>query len=147
MPDAGSVSTTIARFMSAILIPAGAAIAAFLAWRVARDKLKLDLYDRRFAIYDAALDFYFLKDGQHASSDPETVERIKRKCVRASREARFLFDESSGVAKALDRVLRMPDGSQPQLMKDLEDAMAKFIYFGKRRSSADRLLGLIFEPD
>ncbi len=133
--------------MSAILIPAGAAIAAFLAWRVARDKLKLDLYDRRFAIYDAALDFYFLKDGQHATSDPETVERIKRKCIKACREAQFLFDRSSGVVEALDRVRCMPEGSQPKLMKDLEAAMAKFIYFGNRRSGADNVLGLFFEPD
>ena len=147
LPDAVTLSTTITGFMSAVLIPTGAAIAAFLAWRVARDKLKLDLYDRRFAIYDAALDYYFLKDGQHAGSDPETIERIKRKCIKACREAQFLFDESSGVVQALNRVRRMTDGSQPKLMEDLEAAMAKFIHFGKRRSGADRILGVFFEAD
>ena len=145
MSNFAGPNTAVAGFLYENLVPAIAALAALLAWRVARDKLKLDLYDRRFAIYDAALDYYFLRTGHHTSSDPETRERIERKCIKACREARFLFDERSGVVPALDRVRCLAEGSQPKLMEDLEAAMARFIDFGRRRPGA-QMLGLFFEP-
>ena len=122
-----------------------AAMAGFLTWRVAHQKLKLDLYDKRFAIYEAALDFYLLKDGHLDSGDPKRVEDIHRTFIRACREAKFLFDTASGVFEALDKVRCMAVGNQPKLMTDLEAAMDRFIYFGKRRSNPERFWRLFFE--
>jgi hypothetical protein len=45
------------QYMTALMTPLVAAIAAYVAWKqssIARNKLKLDLFDRRFAVYDAA---------------------------------------------------------------------------------------------
>lgn len=46
--------------LSALLTPLIAALAVYIAWQQSRtstSKLKLDLFDRRFAIYEAASDF------------------------------------------------------------------------------------------
>lgn len=43
--------------VSSLLVPVIAVLGAVIAyrqWRVAQNKLKLDLFDRRFAIFDAA---------------------------------------------------------------------------------------------
>jgi hypothetical protein len=46
--------------LSGLLTPVIALIAAYVAWRqwqTAKDRLRLDLFDRRLAIYNAAFDF------------------------------------------------------------------------------------------
>lgn len=59
-------------------------------WITARDKLRLDLYDRRFEVYLSALDF--MQALMMWTSVP-VGERLPKRIafIRASRESRFLF--------------------------------------------------------
>jgi hypothetical protein len=68
-------------------------------WLTNREKLRLDLYDRRFKIYVRVLDFYnavILWDG----SDEQQV--LKAPYTQAFRESRFLFPKNSGIFSFLE---------------------------------------------
>ena len=72
------------------------AVISYQNWRVSRDKLKLDLYNRRFAIYVSMLDFLAkaseIEEKKSASFDTNReFESIALAFVKQSREARFLF--------------------------------------------------------
>jgi len=71
-------------------------------WWTHRERLKLDLYKRRFDIYSRTLDLY------HAFSDwtpseteknsmslknPSELRKAQQAFIKASREAQFLFDD------------------------------------------------------
>ena len=68
-------------------------------WLTNREKLRLDLYDRRFKIYVRVLEFYnavILWDG----SDEQ--QGLKAPYTQAFRESRFLFPKNSGIFSFLD---------------------------------------------
>jgi hypothetical protein len=81
VPDWFTVSQPIALLAIAIL---GAAI-AYRQWRTARDKLRLDLFDRRMAVYSAAKTFLNVA----LIRRPETRDLLA--FSRAKDEAMFLF--------------------------------------------------------
>lgn len=71
-----------------------AAIAAFITayfayrnWRVSRDKLKLDLFDKRFKIYQSSVEFIRL-----SISDLGTNRNEHLKYILDTYHSRFLFD-------------------------------------------------------
>ncbi len=71
----------------------------YRSYRVSADKLKLDLYDRRWAIYKAALASYrseYLADDQS--------KEIEDNLILAVRESQFLFDPRDGVYDALEDI-------------------------------------------
>ena len=59
---------------------------AYQQWKTARDKLRLDLYDRRFKVFQAVMDFI----GHASSTDATSVQEII-KFDTARTEALFLF--------------------------------------------------------
>jgi hypothetical protein len=82
-------------------------IACFVAWVgyqqhiTARRKLRLDLYQRRFAVYEATLAFYqALIDSTESESD--AFIKIQKTFIRCYRESQFLFDKDSGIYQILD---------------------------------------------
>ncbi len=91
--------------MAALAVPSIAvlgAVIAFLQSRIARNKLKLDLFDRRFAVYDKTVLYY---QAYHSSgSDPDAVSIAAGEFIRAYRESRFLFGPDSEVYKAMTKV-------------------------------------------
>ena len=60
----------------------------------AKEKLRLDLYEKRFAIYMRTLDFF---DALVSWKDTEEQKTLIAPFYRSYREARFLFPDSSGV--------------------------------------------------
>lgn len=70
------------------------AFGAWIAWqqfRTNRDKLRLDLYQRRFHVYEAALSFY---QALLESMDVESDEfySLHKEFIKNYRETTFLFD-------------------------------------------------------
>lgn len=63
---------------------------------------RLDLYDRRFAIYEKTLAFKLLLDNSDEKSikTAEFVE-VRRAFIKSMREAQFLFKPESGVLKRM----------------------------------------------
>lgn len=78
-------------------------IALTVAWsqmRIASAKTKLDLYNKRFSVYLAALEYY-----QYIFSESkEDVKGKASKLTHAYRESKFLFDEKDGVYETLGRI-------------------------------------------
>jgi hypothetical protein len=85
-------------------------IAAMALWVAARQsktnmaKLRLDLYDKRFAIYEATLSFYQALGGLPGSLLVEPFLTVQRQFIKAHRESQFLFDDEAGVFELLGRI-------------------------------------------
>jgi hypothetical protein len=80
---------------------------------ISREKLRLDLYNRRFDVYSRTLDLLHELDGWRPTEMEKTstslqespqLEKALRAFIKASREARFLFDDDSGVQKQLEQI-------------------------------------------
>jgi hypothetical protein len=93
---------TTPTFVQAIpwMISLGALLFSGLAWAISKDKLKLDLYNRRFAIYDATMKLYqsVVSDIDDATASAEVIKGF----ILPFRESRFLFDTKDGVYQLLD---------------------------------------------
>jgi hypothetical protein len=87
------------QILSALLTPTIAVVVAMIAyrqWRTAQNRLKLDLFDRRFAVYDAARNLIssILTSGK--VKDEETLKFLTR-----TREVKWLLND--GIAEYFDK--------------------------------------------
>jgi len=80
-------------------------ISIFMLW-IARaqyttnnNKLKLDLYNRRFSVYEKTLDYYLAYMAREKSV--ELLDSCRKDFIGAYRESIFLFGEASPVYKSL----------------------------------------------
>jgi hypothetical protein len=88
-------------YLSALLTPVVAVIGAYIAWRqsrTAQNKLKLDLFEKRFAVYHAARNMLAEIMTKGKLSDASLYEY-----GAGTREAKWLMDEE--VAKYLSEEL------------------------------------------
>jgi hypothetical protein len=91
-----------------VAIAALAALIAFFQWRTNRlqaetnrEKLRLDLYNRRFEIYLRCLNYH-----EQLMGHLPREENLLNPFFRAFRESRFMFPASSGVHDLLEELLR-----------------------------------------
>ena len=81
--------------LSALLTPAIAVAVAYVAchqWRTNRNRLKFELYDKRYDAYQAVRDLL-----EHIMVEATIKdERLVESFVRACRESEFLFDDAVG---------------------------------------------------
>lgn len=78
-------------YLSALLTPLVALLGiviAFRQWRTAQQKLKLDLFNRRFVVYDATM-LAMSTVARRGSIRPDEVEQF----AAGTRGAKFLFNE------------------------------------------------------
>jgi len=102
-----------------VLIGASVALIACYQWKTNREKLRLDLYQRRFEIYLRVLDFHVALWQQ----DEPKLDVLHVPFMKASWESKFLFPKESGIYDFLDeynlrtarvRVYRTPLGAASQ---------------------------------
>jgi hypothetical protein len=94
-------------YLSAIMSTCIASMALWVASRQSKTnmaKLRLDLYDKRFAIYENTLAFHQALAGPSESMQTEAFKSLQRAFIKSYRESQFLFDEDSGVFQLLNRV-------------------------------------------
>lgn len=87
--------------LSALLVPTVAIIASFIAyqqWRTAQNKLKHDLFDRRFSVYESSRNFLASVMTSGKIKDDELF-----KFLLGTREAKWLLNEK--VAEYLEKDL------------------------------------------
>lgn len=98
-PDSSSQVTVVVSVVGAVV----GLIALTVAWsqmKIASAKAKLDLYNKRFGVYLAALEYY-----QCAISEARKELREKaNKLTHAFRESKFLFDAKDGIYETLARI-------------------------------------------
>ncbi|MDZ7937868.1 MAG: hypothetical protein U5M53_06140 [Rhodoferax sp.] len=85
-----------------ILIAIFVAWIAFQQYRIGRDKLRLDLYQRRFSVYEKTLYFHHLLSGSVEQQKSEAFSKTFRDFITAYRESQFLFESSSGIFPLLE---------------------------------------------
>jgi len=68
---------------------------AFQQMRINRDRLKLDLYNKRFEVYSRTLDFH------HALVNNELTTDIHRNFIEAKQSSKFLFHPSDKIYDVL----------------------------------------------
>ncbi|HVU52145.1 MAG TPA: hypothetical protein VHL80_15715 [Polyangia bacterium] len=94
-------------FLPALLSTAIASMALWVSLRQSKTnmaKLRLDLYDKRFAVYEHTLAFYQALAGSPESLQAEAFGVLHRAFIKSYRESQFLFDEDSGVFELLKKV-------------------------------------------
>jgi hypothetical protein len=83
------------------------------AWWINREKLRLDLYNRRFDIYSRTLDLLHALETWNPTAaeisarslqDSSGLDKALKAFTKASRESRFLFDDESGIFKHLEQL-------------------------------------------
>lgn len=113
-----------------IVISLIVAIIAYGQFRIASNRTRLDLYDRRFAIYNAVL------DAIRSDSDPyEQIWLTYGKLVKAVRESQFLF-------KPTHRVHEMMQTMQEDVFAINNERRHQVELDGKASSNPDLTLHL-----
>ena len=85
--------------LSALLVPTVAVLGSVIAyrqWRTAQNKLKLDLFEKRFAVYDAARSLFASIMTSGKAKDENTF-----KFLSGTREAKWLLN--ADIAEYLDK--------------------------------------------
>jgi hypothetical protein len=102
-PTKMALYISVLKDVATIVIAVYVAVIGTRQWFTARDKLRFDLYNRRFEIYAATLAFVqALTDWKDFPVDERKQRRIR--FVLASREAKFLFPKKSGVPSLLEEL-------------------------------------------
>jgi len=88
--------------VATIVIALYVAYLARMQWVTAREKLRLDLYNRRFDVYLSALDFMqSLMTWPDVPIDQRKAKRIQ--FIRSMRESRFLFADDPRILRLLEQ--------------------------------------------
>ena len=94
---AGPVATVIAAI-------AAVSVTGYFAWRqknLAREKLRLDLLDRRLEIFSSVSDFYEVLLSWQGTPEPEQI-LARTRFFGAIQRGKFLFKRASGIDVILD---------------------------------------------
>ncbi|MBF8731952.1 hypothetical protein IRZ59_16060 [Pseudomonas guariconensis] len=87
--------------IAAATVGAGTFIVGYSQMRIASAKIKLDLYNKRFAVYAAALEYYQCVWDKREGTKEKAAEFIK-----GYRESQFLFATSDGIYETLGRIMQ-----------------------------------------
>jgi hypothetical protein len=96
---------SVATFATPI-VAALVGVVAFLQWRTAETKLRLDLYNRRFDILKRTIEFYWhvqswKKPGEEGRAQQDEAHSS---FIQAKIEAEFLFSKDHQVVETLQRI-------------------------------------------
>jgi hypothetical protein len=84
-----------------ILVAFFVAYIAYRQWRIAQQKLRLDLYNKRFAVFEITLRlFQEILGGTSLAA--EQFDSLHREFITAMIEAKFLFDTESGINEMMN---------------------------------------------
>ena len=82
-----------------ILISGAVALIGYFQYRINSHKFRLDLYNRRFSVYEKALVYF--QSYYSSDSSVEFIDECARDFIRAYRESIFLFGADSSVYQQL----------------------------------------------
>jgi hypothetical protein len=103
-------STNVISWLALAVSIGSLSFAGFGSW-LNREKLRLDLYNRRFDIYSRTLDLLHalevwnptaLEKNAHSLQDSPDLDKSLKAFTKASRESQFLFADDSEIHENLD---------------------------------------------
>jgi hypothetical protein len=95
--------TTYITPLASPLIALAVGIVAYQQWKTAQEKLRLDLYNRRFDVYSATIDLIQAMM-VWASLDPIGRLETHRLFIKAALESQFLFAGDPSIVALLDEI-------------------------------------------
>ncbi|OUI78455.1 hypothetical protein HK18_10575 [Commensalibacter intestini] len=96
---------TVVMAILTILIGMITSYIAYAQMNIARAKVKLDLYERRFNVYVVALNCY----QELYKQQPQQIAKRTYDVIQSCRESKFLFKEEDGIDKILDKMKENSD--------------------------------------
>lgn len=104
--------------------------------RTAKEKLRLDLYNRRLAIYERVVTFYRhnILSVKWTNFTNEDRDKLITDLTLATREARFLFKESDGILALFEEFTDSVMSTDREdhleiILQSIEDKMAPYLNF------------------
>jgi len=98
-------------FTPSIITAITAATIAFFANSIAKqqhktnyNKLRLDLYQRRFAVYESTVMFYQVLIGPTELIESDDFREKQKNFIRCCRESQFLFEKEDGILELLEKL-------------------------------------------
>jgi hypothetical protein len=134
--------------MTTIVSILASSVVAFFALWVSADKLRLDLYNKRFDIYLRTLKFQQALFG--TGKEDGTLSALQTDFMIASRESTFLFSPKSGVYDQLRKLLEasvtimqdMPKELPPEIKSEHQEkrSAALVLWFGPGLERLENLM-------
>lgn len=136
-----ALGTPAVAFLAALV----AGVIAYRQWTTARNKLKLDFFDKRMAIYRVAVDV--LESGRSAdASSADVIQKLQD----ALYSARWLFNMEVELylhklgLRAYERSKKRPRSTEHMTETDFADALTDFeerqVIYSRERKDLDKLL-------
>jgi hypothetical protein len=136
VPEAALLVSIASLVMSSTI----AVVVARIQSRATKEKLRFDLYERRFAVYLRTLEFHQALAGPREFFLTEDFRSLHREFIKAARESQYLFDDGSGIQKLLEQLhgeafkIKAVKGNReelgPELFKNMFDqSMAALTIF------------------
>jgi hypothetical protein len=77
---------------------------AYQQWKTNQEKLRLDLYNRRFEVYSNTITFFQFLSELPPGERSDEFKKVHRAFIRSSRESQFLFSNESKVFEILEKI-------------------------------------------
>lgn len=90
--------------IASICISLIVAITTWLQAKINRNKLRLDLYNKRFEIYSNTLEFFQALISHAYEHSKEDFNILHNKYIKSYRESLFLFNQNDGIYKMLEEI-------------------------------------------
>ena len=100
-PDVTSLLGYFVKF-APVVISLLVAWIAFRQWRLNEEKLRSDMYAKRFSVYENTLRFYYALMWDTDKTPVEELISVQVKFLTSWRESAFLFSKDVGVFDTLD---------------------------------------------
>ncbi len=129
------------QILGGLLTPVIAILAAYIAWqqyKTGRDKLKLDLFDRRYRVYRGLMDLLAAVASNETVSDEDL-----RKFYRETDQKRFLFgdDIRDYLTEVRQKAVKLRQANR--LIAAAHDSGGQNIHQGRLREGSDLQLDLM----
>jgi hypothetical protein len=112
---------------------------AWQQWRTNREKLRLDLYQKRFSVYESTLEYYQLVI-VHSEISSEEKDKIERDFIKACRESKFLFSYKDGIFNLLNEIRKQAYFLANYKTPPANDDSEIFIQSAQRNFDANKFL-------
>lgn len=90
-------------FVTSVIAFFGACV-AYQQWNTNKNKLRLDLYNRRFEIYSNTITFFQFLSSLPVGERSDEFKKAHRDFIRSCRESQFLFSDESKVFEILEKI-------------------------------------------